>query len=290
MSHSYIESIVLKRKSRPCLGFLKESKDMPKQKEVTLTVIVPVYNEQNRIHLAIDGLNSFVPPKGIKIEKVIFSNDGSNDKTLWMLKNAQFKYPTEVLTYNKNRGRGFAVKMGMKNITTDYAMFLDGDMSIPLSNLKNFAPYMKKGIDVIVGSKKIPGTVCTHKRSLIREIVGWGHSAVYCVSLGMALYDFQGGFKVYSKRVAQNVFPKLRMERWGMCAESIFVSHKMGYSIKEMPIHWGHVGQGTKVDLVRDITRAFIDLFEIRKNYATGRYMPVAYENQKAPRIAYYTL
>lgn len=256
-------------------------------KDITLTVVIPVYNEQNRIHLAIDALNSYFPPKGIKIEKVIFANDGSDDKTLYILKNVKTQYPTEIMTYNKNRGRGFVVKMGMKNITTDYAMYLDSDMSIPLDNLKEFAVEMKKGTDLIAGSKKIRGTVCTHKRSLLREIVGFGHSAIFSAVLGIWMFDFQGGFKIFSKRVVENVFPKLRMERWGMDAEVIFLADKMGYSIKELPIHWGHVGQGTKVDLVRDIYRGIKDVLTIRANYQTAKYMPVEYKGQKIPKIKY---
>ena len=259
-------------------------------KNISLSIIIPVYNEQNRVYLAIDGINNFKAPKGIKIEKVIFSNDGSNDKTLWMLKNAKFKYPTEVLSYNTNRGRGFAVKMAMKKVDTDYAMFLDGDMSIPLANLENFAVYMQKGIDVIVGSKKIKGTICTHKRSLLREIVGWGHSAIFSAVLGIWMYDFQGGFKIYSRRAVVNMFPKLRMERWGMDAESIFVAKKMGYTIKELPITWEHVGNGTTVRLVRDIYRGLRDVFEIRVNYLKGQYIPVEFHTQYIPKINYYTL
>lgn len=256
-------------------------------KNLTLTIVIPVYNEQNRIHLAIEALNNFKPPSGIEIKKVIFANDGSDDKTLYVLKNSKVQYPTEVLTYNTNRGRGFAVKMGMKHIDTDYAMYLDSDMSIPLENLETFAKEMKKGTNVIIGSKKIRGTVCTHKRSIIREIVGWGHSAIFSTILGMWIYDFQGGFKIYSNHVIKNAFPKLRMERWGMDAESIFVAGKMGYSIKELPITWGHVGQGTKVDLVRDIYRGLRDVFQIRSNYFRGKYVPVEYHEQKIPKLAY---
>lgn len=258
--------------------------------DITLTVVVPVYNEQNRIHLAIDALNSYVPPKGIKIKKVVFANDGSDDKTLYILKNVKTKYPAKVMTYNKNRGRGFVVKMGMKNIDTDYAMYLDSDMSIPLENLKTFAKEMKKGTDVIAGSKKIRGTITTTKRSLLRDIVGWGHSAIFSAVLGIWMYDFQGGFKIFSKRVVKNAFPKLRMERWGMDAEVIFVAKKMGYSIKELPITWGHVGQGTKVALIRDIYRGLKDVFTIRYNYLKGYYMPVEYYGQYIPKINYYTL
>lgn len=259
-------------------------------KNLTLTVVIPVYNEQNRIHLAIDGLNSFVPPKGIEIKKVIFADDGSDDKTRYILKNSNIKYPTQIMTYRTNKGRGFAVKMGMKNIDTDYAMYLDSDMSIPLDNLENFSKEMFKGTDVIIGSKKIRGTICTHERSKIREVVGWGHSLVFSTVLGMWIYDFQGGFKVFSKRVVDNVFPKVTMERWGMDAEVVFVANKMGYSIKELPITWGHVGQGTKVDLVRDITRAFKDVTKIRLNYFKGKYIPVEFKHVDMPKISYIAL
>jgi dolichyl-phosphate beta-glucosyltransferase len=238
----------------------------------SLTIVIPVYNERDRIHLAIDALNAYEPPEDIEIEKVVFVDDGSTDGTLRVLRGSEQKYPSEVVAYSPNRGRGYAVRAGMKEAETDYAMYLDADMSIPLENLQGFAPRMREGVDVLVGSKKMKETVCFQKRSVLRKVVGWGHSAIFSLVLGVRMRDFQGGFKVFSRRAVRNILSRARIERWGMDAEVIFLAVRKGYSMEEIPVRWGHVERGTKVSLARDISRALRELARIRWNHVCGRY------------------
>jgi dolichyl-phosphate beta-glucosyltransferase len=245
-------------------------------RKMTLTVVVPVYNEAERVHRALEALAAYEPPEPVRIKKVVFVDDGSSDQTVELLQNADHCYPCEIVTYPENRGRGYAVRRGLDKVNTDYALYLDADMSIPLENLEAVVPHMREGADVIAGSKKMPETVCTQKRSLLRKLVGWGHSAVSSLALGVWMHDFQGGFKLLSRRAVQEVLPRTSLERWGLDLELIFVADQMGLSIAEFPVTWGHVENGTKVNVLRDSFRALTDLAVIRWNGLSGKYVDEA--------------
>ncbi|RJR24797.1 glycosyltransferase [Candidatus Microgenomates bacterium] len=240
----------------------------------TLTVIVPLYNEEKRLKKTLGYLVNYKSPKSIKIEKLIFVDDGSKDKTLSLLKNFQRQYSgniidqTEIflISYPLNKGRGYAVMQGVKEVNTDFGMFLDGDMSIPLENLKEFSLFMHKGYEVLVGSKKLPQTISLVKRSMVREIIGTVHSKILQTVLGIKIADFTGGFKVFSYQVCRDVFPRLTQERWGLDPEVIYVSNKLNYRIVELPVTWKHISKSSKVNLVRDILRAFKEMFAIKVN------------------------
>lgn len=238
----------------------------------TLTVILPVYNEEKRLALAFEALKKFKALAGLLVEKFVFVNDGSKDKTLELLNNFQKKMnlacgaKTKVVSYKENRGRGFAVMQGVKESDSDYTMFLDSDMSIPLDNLKTFVRYMNLGDHLLIGSKKMRETVTLVKRGFIRELIGSVHSFILSNVLGIKLADFTGGFKVFSKAICEDVFPRLTQERWGLDPEIIYVANRLGYSIKELPIVWEHISKSSKVNLVRDILRAFKEMATIRIN------------------------
>lgn len=240
----------------------------------TLTVIIPVYNEEKRLSLAFEAVKKFKAPAELTVEKFVFVNDGSKDNTLKLLKTFKNKFDRklsngakiEIVTYPTNHGRGFAVMQGAKRVESDFGMFLDGDMSIPLDNLKNFSKYMNQGFDLLVGSKKIKGTTTLVKRDVIREFIGEVHSRILSSVLGIKLADFTGGFKVFSKAVCDDVLPRLTQERWGLDPEIIYVANRLGYSVKELPIVWSHISKSSKVNLIRDILRAFGEMVTIRIN------------------------
>lgn len=241
------------------------------KKKLSLTIVIPVYNEKNRISLSIKALNNFNSIDGLFVKEVRFVNDGSVDNTLQILKNTKFKFPTKIISYTPNRGRGYAVKKGMEKISTDYAMYLDSDMSIPLDNLKSFFKYMQNKTDIIVGSKRVKGAICKKERDFIRKAAGIGHSLLFSAVLGIRLHDFEAGFKVFSKRAIEKIFPRLRLTRWGMDPEMVFVANKKGLSIKELPINWSDV-EGSHVSPLTDIILALKDLASIVLNSLQGKY------------------
>lgn len=245
----------------------------------TLTLVIPVYNEEKRIQKTLNTLKKGFNFNGAKLEKIIFVNDGSSDKTVEKIKKAQLKkylkIPVEVVSYPENKGRGYAVKMGAEDTFSDYIWYTDADFSIPLGNLKKFIPFMNQGYDLMFGSKKKPGAKETINRGLIRKIVGFGHTLAASLILGTFVWDYQGGFKIFSRKFVKEVFPLLSVDRWGFDMEVIFLAKNLGYQTKEIPVFWGHIENGSKVKLARDSYRALKEMFQIRLNWFQSKYPPL---------------
>lgn len=243
-----------------------------------ISLIIPTYNEDSRIKKTLKALKKGFYFNGVKIKEIIFSDDGSTDETLKLLrkfrKSIEKKTRAEVkiLSYKKNRGRGFAIRFAAQKAKSDYILYTDADFSIPLFNLKKFIPYMKKGYDVIIGSKKMNGAKEIIKRSLIRKIIGYGHSLIAGLILGVFVWDFQGGFKLFSRCFVKNIFPYLQIDRWGFDMEVIFLAKKLNYKLKELPVCWGHVENGSKVRLFRDIIRSLLEMLKIKIYWLGERY------------------
>src|SRR3990172_10839601 len=101
----------------------------------TLSIVIPVYNEQERLGKTFKALQELQIPRGLKMEKVIFVDDGSTDDTVIRIQNSvvsiqnKLKTTVEIISYKHNRGKGYAISWGMKESNSDYTLFADADMS-----------------------------------------------------------------------------------------------------------------------------------------------------------------
>ena len=244
----------------------------------TLTIVIPVFNEGERIKKTLKTLAKGFSFTGLKLNAIVFADDGSTDNTISLIKKykgvitKKTKATVSIVGYSDNRGRGYAIRTSALVCNTDYVLYSDADLSIPLSNLEKGIPYMKKGTDLVFGSKKKPGAVATVNRGIVRNIVGYGHSVIASLILGTFAWDYQGGFKLFSKKLIKEVFPLLTVDRWGFDMEVIFLSKKLGYNTVEMPVIWGHIENGSKVKLIRDILRSLKEMIEIRFQWTKGNY------------------
>ena len=161
----------------------------------TLDIIIPVYNESQRLKLTFQALNSFATPRGLKISKVIFVNDGSTDATLEVLESAKIKFPKKIITYTHNQGKGSAIKLGFLNATADYALFMDADMSTPLTELSKLLPYIKEKIPVVIGTRKNGHSTVTVHQPWVREHLGKVFTFLSQLILNTWVTDFTCGFK-----------------------------------------------------------------------------------------------
>lgn len=239
----------------------------------TLSIVIPFYNEGERIDKTLKILKKGFYCRGVKLEKVIFVNDGSEDKTLKLVSCSKtqlekiLKAKVKIISYFPNKGRGYAIRASTMITDTDYVLYTDADFSIPLENLNSFIPYFRKNYDLCFGSKKMPGAIARIPRSQLRTIVGYGHSLVASMVFGIFAWDYQGGFKIFSNKFIREVFPRLSINRWGFDMEVIFLAKKMGYSTVELPVVWGHIERGSKVKLLRDIFRSLKDMVYIKYNW-----------------------
>lgn len=232
----------------------------------TISFVIPVYNEEKRIKKTFQALQELQLPSGLKLEEVIFVNDGSTDNTIQKIKTfmkSQLSFSPKLISYQKNRGKGYAVRQGMLESQSNHTLFFDADMSIPLSEIKKLIPYIEKGIDVIISTRKNGmSTVITHQ-PLYREILGKGFTLLTNVLLNIWVTDFTCGFKLLSRKAKQAIFAKTTINRWSYDAEIVFLAKKLGFSTVEQAVVWSNDSE-SKVRLYKDIPQSLIDLLLIR--------------------------
>lgn len=249
----------------------------------TLSIVIPVYNEEKRVSSSFRAVINFRNNRHICVEKFIFVNDGSTDSTAALIRGFIKRFQgrlacgakVELISFKQNRGRGYAIKKGLRKVRTDYALYVDSDLSIPLSNLSRFYKGIKLGSDLLIGSKKKPGSVARPQRSLLRQVVGYGHTLVATMLLGPYAWDYQGGFKMFSQKFIREVMPFTSQERWGLDMEVVFLAKKLNYDFDEVPVVWRSVDEGSTVKLGRDIRRALSDMLAIRKAWSYKTYAGV---------------
>ncbi len=235
----------------------------------SISFIIPVYNEEKRLKKTFEALLNLKLPSQLKLEEVIFVNDGSTDKTKLKIESSKLKIEqklktkVQLISYEKNQGKGFAVKTGMLASTSEYSIFFDADISTPLSELQKLVSLMEKGTDVIVGTRKNgKSTVLIHQPK-VRELLGRGFTQITKLALGLSGTDFTCGFKAFSKRAKDGIFTQSRISGWSYDAEIIFLAQKLNLSIKEKSVIWSN-DKNTKVKLYKAIPQSFLDLATIQ--------------------------
>ncbi len=243
----------------------------------TISFVVPVYNEEKRLIKTTTALRNAVIPEFLKLEKIILVDDGSTDSTLELLYkfSEQIRIDTkakvEVVSYKKNRGKGYAIKTGMSYSDSDYTIFFDADMATPLIELEKFVPFMKDNRPVIIGTRKNGESTVVKHQPRFREILGRAYTLLSQFILNTWVTDFTCGFKAFSREARVDVFTRSLIDRWGYDSEILFLSRRLGYNIVEEAVIWSD-DSDTKVKLSKAILTSLSELFRIRFYDITGSY------------------
>lgn len=240
------------------------------EKKLEITLVVPAYNEAKRIGDFLAALEQY-KQYTVSLKEVRIVSDGSTDNTVKILTawkrrvQDRVNFNIRILSYKQNRGRGYAVRTGLSGITTDLAVYIDGDLDIPLPNIERVVRELAGGADLVLGSKKIPGSICTSPRKLSRMIVGYGHSILAYLILGIWHWDWQGGIKGFRRETLEVVLPNLTIDHWGFDMEVAYLAQQLGNKLSEIPLVWGAKSNDSRVKLGRDIVIAIRDMWQIRR-------------------------
>lgn len=238
-----------------------------------ISIVIPFYNEGKRIKSTIPPAITYLSSNLAEPFELIFINDGSLDETQKILEGIKSDYPniqTKLLGYEKNQGKGFAVKTGVLNSTGQKIIVMDADVSVDLGELPQFLRELET-CDVVVGSKKHLLTQTVSHQKAPRRLLGKGFTLLTDFLLGLSLTDITCGFKGFSSAAAKRLFSKLKIKRWSYDAETLFLAKQFGYKIVELPVKWRHV-EGSKVSPLPDTIEALRDLTLIILNFYLGRY------------------
>ncbi|MCL5406901.1 MAG: glycosyltransferase family 2 protein [Patescibacteria group bacterium] len=260
-----------------------------------LSVIIPAYNEEKRLPATLQKVRDYLDHQNITYE-VIVVNDGSTDDTSKVSVRLIKDWPNFRLIDNKkNRGKGAVVKLGILEAKGDWRLFMDADGSTEISELDKFWPYVKNfkfqisnfksisklefqnsslnenlSFEIIIGSRYLDKDSIKIKQPLNRRIVSRLGNLLVRILLGIKSVDTQCGFKLFSARATEKIFPLQTITRWGFDIEILAIAIKKGYKIKEVPVDWRDAA-GSQVKKSAAF-KTLKELIQIKWNMLKGKY------------------
>jgi len=121
-----------------------------------LSIIIPVFNEEATILECLKRVKKAGLPKGCSKE-IIVINDGSEDNSEFRIQNSERKGKIKnlkIVSYSKNRGKGYAIRHGLKKASGDYVLIQDADLEYdPNDYPKLLKPILEKRAEVVYGSR-----------------------------------------------------------------------------------------------------------------------------------------
>ncbi len=244
---------------------------------VTLSIVIPVYNEQSRLGLTLDALLGDIPWGQLQLTQIIFVNDGSRDDTAKLLRQAKTKLQKAIgvkvliIAYDKNRGKGYAIRQGMLAASGDYILMMDVDVSTPLTEIARLQTGVKHARPIIIGTRKSRVVRVEKEQPFIRVFMGRVYTQLAQSILDTYVSDFTCGFKLFRRDAAGEIFSRALIDRWSYDSEIMFLAVRLGYKPLEVAVRWRN-DERSRVHILRDTLRSFYDLWRIRFYQVTGRY------------------
>jgi len=239
-----------------------------------ISIVIPAYNESERLAAPLMTILEFIAASESNAE-VIVVDDGSSDDTAAVADEVFRSQPniaSEVIRYDKNCGKGFAVKTGLLAAKNDIVLFTDADLSTPIDEMSKLVEPIRNGdFDVTFGSRALDRTLIGTHQPWRREQGGRVMNLIIKTMSGLPFYDTQCGFKAFNMLKYRPLLDVMTIDRFGFDVEFLFVANHHGLRLKEIPVRWNDVA-GSKVSVVRDTRRMISELNQIRRNAKSGSY------------------
>lgn len=239
---------------------------------IHLSVVIPAYNEERRLPRTLESVLGYLGRQPYKAE-IIIADDGSTDGTPQIAQACHSSaIPLRLVTHPDrcNHGKGAAVRRGVLEAQGQFRLFMDADNSTTIDHVERFWPYFDQGYDLVIGSRDVKGSVITSGQTWYRELAGKGGNLIIRTLAVPGVADTQAGFKMFTARCAEDIFPRLTIERWGFDVELLAIARHRHYRIKEVPITWENDPEG-KVTM-KSYFEVLGEVWRVRQNLRNGRY------------------
>jgi dolichyl-phosphate beta-glucosyltransferase len=238
------------------------------------SIIVPAFNEEARLGQTLRTIVSHIKDINLAAE-IIVVDDGSSDATARVARQALAEFSgieTKVIACERNRGKGFAVKTGLRQSEGEIALFSDADLSTPIEEFDKLIEPIKKGeYDVTFGSRALDRNLIETHQPWRREQSGKVFNLLVRAFTGLPFWDTQCGFKAFRMNRFRPLLEIMEIDRFGFDVEFLYVANYRGLRLKEIPVRWNHC-EGSKINVFRDSQKMFREINQIRRNARLGLY------------------
>ncbi|HLW55677.1 MAG TPA: dolichyl-phosphate beta-glucosyltransferase [Candidatus Angelobacter sp.] len=235
------------------------------------SIIVPAYNESARIGATLEQILRHIQRHNWRAE-ILVVDDGCRDDTVEIAHRlGQEHSELRVVKNPGNQGKGYAVRNGMLQARGDILLFTDADLSSPIAEADKLFAALEAGADVAIGSRWLDPSLQFQRQSKKRQALSRVYNIFLRTMLLFPYRDTQCGFKAFTRSAAAKIFPVQRINRWGFDPEILYIAHRLGLKVAEVPVIWGH-DDGSRLHVWRDGTRMGWDALKIRGYALLGKY------------------
>ncbi|MEM7258862.1 MAG: dolichyl-phosphate beta-glucosyltransferase [Pseudomonadota bacterium] len=234
----------------------------------SVTIVVPVYNEQERIASSLYDIKDYLEKQDYP-SNVMVIDDGSSDMTTEVVKFVDI-YGSEFNSQNvgvleenvKNVGKGYSIAKGLLKAEGDIIVFTDADCSTPITEIGKLLEKIYEGYDVVIGSRHLKDSEVSG-RGLGRSVMSRSFNFIARFAQLLEVKDSQCGFKAYTRDAARMIAAK--QKTYGFCfdVEHLHIARKLGCKVTEVAVEWTHDTRST-VSPVSDSIAMLIELLKIR--------------------------
>lgn len=240
-----------------------------------LSIVIPAFNEASRIVPTLDKICAFLSASRMTAETIVV-NDGSTDDTSESvrLQISRFESITalRLLENPGHRGKGYSVRHGVLKSTGAEVLFTDSDLSSPIEEYGKLAEPIRRGVAAIAfGSRALKESRLGQRESPVREFFGRTFNLFVRGLAGLPFKDTQCGFKLFTRKAADAVFPLQTVDGFGFDVEILYIARKLGFRMVEVPVVWSH-DERTRIHVLRDGIRMGLDVLKVRLQDFSGKY------------------
>lgn len=231
-------------------------------KTISVEITIPVYNEEKELEKNISTLHDFCD-KNLKTYDwhITIADNASTDNTPIIASTIEKKNSKITHLRLEQKGRGRAVKRAWVESAKDLCVYMDLDLSTDLFHLPNILNKLENGYDIAIGSRLARGAKVIG-RTFVRELTSRVLNFFFIQFFFHTHFtDAQCGFKGVTRRVVEDLIPKVKDNEWFFDGELLIIAEKSGYKIYEEPVHWVDNPGST----VRLISTIWGDLMSIKR-------------------------
>src|SRR5262245_13468295 len=242
-----------------------------------LTIVIPAFNESGRIRRSAEEISAWASESRDETEFIVV-DDGSTDDTAAVAEAAMRNsgnVSARVVRYEENRGKGYAVRLGLLQARANIVLFSDADLSTPITETRKLIDPIRSGeFDLTFGSRALDRHLIGVHQPWRREQGGRVFNLIVRLATGLPFWDTQCGFKAFRMSVCRTLIEAAQIDRFGFDVELIYLAHLAQLRLQEIPVRWDHnVGaldaSGT---YSRDSLRMINEVRRIRASVNAGEY------------------
>jgi len=224
-------------------------------KREKISVIMPMYNEKNIKRNIREVMKVMDNIEGYEYEIIVVDDGSKKFDSFGEAKKIKSKR-VKIVGYEKNMGKGHALKYGFSHSSGEYVVFIDSDLDLPPYQISNFIDALNEyKVDVVIGSKRLIGAEVHYP--ITRRLMSWVFQMMIRILFGLKVRDTQVGMKMFRREVLKKVFPKMLVKRYAFDVELLVNANRLKYKIKEIPVRLDyHFSSGIKK---RDVINMMID-------------------------------